>query len=759
MINPIASLAPCHHCQTLTASSDQLCCSGCRFLHNGGWNKPLSFSEDSVYDSPEVQELYNLSEDPNHPLYRLSVQGLQCSSCIHILEDLPLFLETVTHARVNFASGEMHIETTKDHRLGVILQFMEAMGYQARPLKAEDNSSNLQREEDRFLLLRLGVAGACTGNIMLFAVAIYGGLVGRTAFIFNGLSVLLFLPVLFYCAQPFYRGAWKSLRVGYLTVDVPLVIALWLGFIASVFNWLRGSGHVYFDSTAGFFFFILLTRWFLRVSQRKWGQGFFSQNSFLEEFYEIKRADGIHVLPASQIVSGDVVVVKNDQRIPVDGLLLSDSAILDTAWMTGESVPRTLQSSMKIVAGYKVISESIQVKAESTAGQSEVIQSLRRIEAHSLKDSLRVTSFDKAAQWLLLGVFSLSTLIIIFGPQFLGLSWDSAFERALSLLVVACPCALAFGGPLAYGVGLRKASHKGIILKSADVLDRVLECKNIVFDKTGTLTLGQLKLVSQSPTFIPGWMKDLILTLEKKSHHPIAYAFRSAWSESLNSSLQLQDVKEITGKKVFGVYNGKLYSVEGHSSSTGNLSASFKQDEKIIATFEFEDELRSEVKPLLAFFAKKYFLSVLSGDRKDRVHNLSTDLNFNFMSVQGEMAPQDKATWIKHHPYSMMLGDGINDAEALALAHVGVAVQGPMVQGLRLGSVYFMKAGLDPLKDLFEIATQTKKLVRQNLIFALLYNLLAGIAAVLGLVNPLVAAALMPLSSALILINTWRAGK
>jgi Cu2+-exporting ATPase/Cu+-exporting ATPase len=758
-MNQFASqLLPCLHCLALTSSRDQLCCSGCRFVHNGGFSTPnQTVPVDSLYDQEDIRIVYNLSQSLERPMYRLRVQGLQCSSCVHILEDLPLFLNSVLNARVNFAKGELLIETSQQHSLGLILKYLESMGYPAHPLKGDELADELNTKEDRALLLRLAVAGACAGNIMLFSVAIYGGLIGETAFTFNGISLLLFLPVLFYSAQPFYRGAWNSLRLGYLTVDVPLVAALWLSFSASLFNWWRGSGNVYFDSTAGFFFFILLSRWFLRTSQRRWGHSGFSQHILKDSFFKIER-DGSekHVL-ASQILEGDVTRVEHHQRIPVDGVLVSPRALLDTSWMTGEAVPRSFDASMTVHAGDKVLSDFVLLRATSKAHESQLAQSLRRVEATSLSSSTRMSLFDKAAQWLLLGVFVCSGLILVLGPWLFGLSWDDAFERCIGLLVVACPCAIAFGGPLAYGISLKRALEMGIVIKSADVLDRVLECKNIVFDKTGTLTLGKFELVRQKPASIPDWMKEIILELEKKSHHPVADAFRKSWISM--SPIELTDVTETPGKKVFGLYEGRLYSVQTHTSENSSLCVAFLQDEKVLAIFEFEDTLREETPSLLAKLEKYFTLNILSGDRTARVKNLIPHLGAAFAEAHGDLSPQDKSRWILNNPKSLMLGDGVNDVEALSRAHVGILVQGPLAKGLNFGSAYFMQPGLESIKDLLNIAYKNRRIVQHNLFFALIYNVTAGAAAVSGLINPLMAAALMPLSSLLILVSTLRVSR
>lgn len=751
-------LLPCLFCQTFTSSTDQLCCSGCRFLHRGEWSKLKSELEiETLYDQESVRQVYNLSSDPERPLYRFHVRGMECSSCVHILEDLPLYLDSVQKSRVNFAKGELLLETSRDHSLGLILKYLESMGYPSELLKSYELSDERSTKEDRALLTRLAVAGACAGNIMLFSVAIYGGLMGTAASYFNAISLILFLPVLFYCAQPFYRGAWNSLRLGYLTVDVPLVVALWLSFLASLFNWFRGSGTVYFDSTAGFFFFILLSRWFLRTSQRRWGNSSFSKYLLKDTFFDVIRNDLRQKVLASQIVEGDIVVVECHQRAPVDGTLLESDAVIDTAWMTGESVPRTLSLNMSISAGDKILSESVYLKAKSKASESHLALSLQRVEASSLSSSQRMVLFDKSAQWLLLGVFATSAGILVFGPSLFGLHLEEAFERCLGLIVVACPCAIAFGGPLAYGISLKRALEKGIVIKSADVLDRVLECKNIVFDKTGTLTTGEFELVRQVPSSIPEWMKEIILELEKKSHHPVAYAFRKVWKST--SPVHLKDVTETPGKKVFGLHDGRLYSVQSYVSESSSLCLAFLQDEKILATFYFEDSVRKEVPRLLSDLKSDFQLHVLSGDRLSRVQNLASQFGDTFYTVEGEMSPQEKSKWMDSHPYSLMLGDGVNDLEALSKAHVGILVHGPLAKGLNFGSAYFMNHGLDPLQDLLSIARKNRRVVYHNLFFALFYNLTAGTAAVCGYINPLVAAALMPLSSLIILVSTMRVSK
>lgn len=754
---------PCLYCGIPTRESDQYCCSACRLLADEGWIQnarvtPVS-AKNRAYAASAVQNLYNASSHAEEKRFRISLQGLQCSSCVHLLERLPQYLPDALNACVDFARSEIYVTTNNNISLSQLLSFIEEMGYAARPLQPSESGEEQRLMEDRDLLLRLGIAGACAGNIMLFVVPLYGGLGGILGEIFKILTFFLFMPILLYSAMPIYRSAWSGLKFSHLNVDVPLVVALWAGFIASLANFLRGEGGLYLDSTAGFIFLILVSRWFLRSSQRRWCESPLSSSPWKSETVVVYGEQGARETIAAELEPGTVFELEAGQVVPVDSVLMNTKSIFDTSWMTGESQPRVLMKEMPVSAGYRSLSEVVRLRAVTNIQSSELAMSLRRIETELLSTSQRLNLFDRASKWLLTFVFLISALILCVGP-WLGLDLSSSFERALSLLIVACPCALAFGGPLAYGMALRKAAGAGVLVKSADVLDQVLECQTIVFDKTGTLTEGKLRLIEQKPEDLPHWIKDLILSLEKRSSHPVAEAFRATWMEHQHESLILHDVHEIPGEKIFGLYRGRLYCLEaGNRSDNHGLTIVLTQDSQPLAKFVFDDRVRPETKAILQQLKKRFSLEILSGDRDDRVQRLIRELGVSGLTGRGDCLPKDKASLVKNTGRCLMVGDGINDLEALASAHVGMAMNGAVEHGLLQGSGYFLTPGLQPVLALIEAAKRARTLTRRNLTFALIYNIGAGAAACMGLINPLVAALLMPVSSALIVFSTWVASR
>jgi len=735
--NKNLGLKPCLYCENLVSVSAQFCCSACEALYKLEDNDNKSIQSDRF--SKLLEKHQALAQVPFTEL-TFYAEGLHCSSCVHLLEKLPQFNDEVLEARVHFGESTVHVILKSNSSSAAwpeVAAIIEELGYQPTALLASHDLREKQKQENRRSLQRLGVAGACAGNMMLFVVPVYGGLEGSLATLFNWMSFVLFLPILFYSAQPFYQGAWNFLKYRVINVDLPIAIAMLSGFTLSTYNLIRGEGAVYFDSTASFLFLILASRYLLKRVQQK----YLHQDALLEGI-EGRR----------DLVPGSEIQILQGEKIPADGVLLSPQAEVDMSLFNGESLPELFREGMTLFAGSRLLSPSARLKVEKTALETRWGKILQQLRADSVEKSHFITLSDKLAQGLIAGVTLLAVLFFIIYSQ---VDFNQALERSLALIVIACPCALAFGSPLAYGLSLRKAQKRGILVRHSDIFEKLKSITNVYFDKTGTLTEGNLKL-----SFVAGELTDedkkKILALESQSTHPVAFALRKAWQNFSDLPI-LNGTQEHLGQGVFGQCNGRAYSLTRslELNSLDHLVVEFCVDGFIKAHLFFEDPLREESKEVLEKL-NHFNLHVLSGDKKQRVAKVASLCKIPEGQCFAEMAPEQKLNVIKASSHSCMIGDGANDALALKAADIGIAVKGSVDLSLMSADVYFTRGGLMPFYELLQIAASARKTVRRNLTISLVYNFIGGTLAMSGFISPMVAAILMPISSVLIIISSLR---
>lgn len=728
----------CLYCRTLLLAEPKtpFCCSACEALYK------LESDENKGLDQNHFHKLL----DKHQALGTLEVreltfyaEGLHCSSCVHLLERLPEFCEEIQEARVHFGESTVHVtlKPTADFAWPEVAAIIEELGYQPTPLIASQDLREKQKQENRRSIQRLGVAGACAGNMMLFVVPVYGGLSGPMAVVFNWMSFVLFLPILFYAATPFYQGAWNFLKYRVINVDLPIVIAMLTGFSLSTFNLIRGEGAVYYDSTASFLFLILASRYLLKRVQQK----YLNQDALLEGI-EGRR----------DLLPGTEVRILQGEKIPADGVLLSPQAEIDMSLFNGESLPEQFREGMSLFAGSKLLSTEAHMRVEKVALETRWGKILQQLRSDSVQKSRFITLSDRLAQGLIAGV---SLLAVLFFIVYSHVDFNQALERSLALIVIACPCALAFGSPLAYGLSLRKAQKQGILIRHSDIFEKLQAIENLFFDKTGTLTEGHLKLAS-----IEGPLSDedkkIILALESQSTHPVAFATRRAWA-SVREIPVLEKRREVLGQGVFGTWQNKEYSLtRSHELNILDyLAVEYRVDGLLTAHLFFEDPLRAESKNILGKL-RNYKLHILSGDKKHRVQKVAALCKLSEKQCYAEMSPEQKLEVIQKSPQSCMIGDGANDALALKAATVGIAVKGSVDLSLMSADVYFTRGGLQPFWDLLQIAAGARRTVRRNLAISLIYNSIGGALALGGFISPMVAAILMPISSVLIVLSSLR---
>ncbi|MBC7741778.1 MAG: cation-translocating P-type ATPase [Bdellovibrionaceae bacterium] len=759
-------MSTCTYCQSSFYGQSLFCCQSCKLLSNwleGGvapLNKLNSVSAKWLkYNQLVLESTFNSSIGITEKKFKFYIGGLQCSSCVHLLEDFSNYFPDVIYSKLNYSSRTLETTSKISSSLGTICEAIEQLGYEPTPIKESADYEMARTHENRDDLKRLGVAAAIAGNLMLFSIPVYVGLEGPLAFIFNWISFFIFLPLLFYVAVPFYKKSWGSLLVRRINVDTMIVVALWTGFALSTYNLLQNFGQIYFDSTASFIFLIVATRYWLKRQQDKLIHKNIFSDLFTNEIYEVKSEVRLpaHTLFLSlyQIKKEHLLVIKQNQLIPCDGELISKTAEFDLSFLTGEAFPQVKLRGEKVRAGSRLVSALCDFHCKTEAIDSELSQALAKLEIeHESKSEIQTLS-DLISHRLTLVVFSLAAVFFAFTYRYLGIE---AFQRCLALITIACPCAVAFGTPLAHSLGLKKALRKGYFIKSSAVFEKLSHIKKIIFDKTGTLTLPQLSLVEIFPPNLCNEYKSVILGLENASLHPVALTLKALWKEMPTASIE--KVTEVAGQGVEANYSGHLYQLSKAYSDEAHeiMQVDFFVDQLKVASLSFEEKVKPEAALVISKFNQLYFKTMmLTGDIRHRALAVAKSVGIKFENVYFEQSLISKQMLVKKENPCLFVGDGLNDVAALSEAYVSFAIQGAFESTLQVSDIYAPKKNLSSLLEIIDWSHKIHQTVKTNLAFALFYNLAGGACALLGFINPLVAAVLMPISSALIIAHTtWR---
>jgi Cu+-exporting ATPase len=722
----------------------------------------MAAADFSYLDLGEFRDLYTNKED-SQPTMNFYVNGIRCSNCLKKIESVKNELSGVADVRVNMTN----------HQAQVILKNTEASfaefankiidkGFQVTPLKKTDSVHEHIKKEFKNDLLRLGVAGFCASNIMMFSFATYLGAAREFAVLFNWLSFALYLPVLTFVTWPFYRGFCQSLLNKQLSIDGPLAIASLTGFLFSFLNLIRDSGvatSIYFDSLAGFLFLITLSRFIQKRLQNYFLNFDLRASEDVLNRARVKKGSKYQWLPTFKVETSDVVKVNQEDILPVDGVLLSSQALLDNRFMTGESRPVLVHKGMKIWAGSRVLSKEIEVQVSQVGSATQWGRWIEKVNSENLSKGKIQNQADIYSKRLLFIVFALAILTFLF---FMFTDPNEGFERALALLIVACPCAMAFGTPLALSFSLKKSFAKGFLIKSADVFEKILNCKNIIFDKTGTLTEDRVRILSIEPAQPPLEYLSMALALESVSYHPIAVGLREYLSEKMSGDLtefaqlkvEIKDIQELAGVGVAGFYEGMKVELKSSSELTGQKSFSLFVNGIRKVDFYYDDLATPSAKKVIQFFKEKTSnIYLLSGDHLTYVEKLAQQLEIK--NYKHSQTPEMKSQFVESLGSTLMVGDGVNDSLAFQKASVGIAVNGSAELAMRSADVYLMTGQIDKIQDLYQISESAIRLIQRNIRISLVYNLITGAMAIFGFMNPFLAAVLMPVSSGFILLSSW----
>lgn len=785
-------LIPCAHCGTLCSDpgldTPAFCCAGCKtvygFITGQGLETYYSMSPTPDAQTAQQEKIrdFTIFDDPTFcttgddglRAITLYIEGIHCVACLWLLEKLPTLVGGVLTARVSMGDATLRLQLTADAKLSDVAMTIVSLGYLPHLIHS-GNKDALWRIENRRLLIRLGVSGAIAGNLMLMSVSLYGGADGWYAMLFAWVSALLCLPLLTWGAWPFYHGAWVSLRMRRISIDVPIALALILGFLSSLLQLIGGAEHLYFDSLGMLVFFLLGSRYILTLMQRKAHRGADLHMTVLPSYVmrcgldAETNPDGYlpdsvgqktHVLDLRR---GDVLCVSPDDIIPVDGQVLWGESEVDLGWITGESVPQPVGVRSEVYAGTRNILGKLYISVSEVGAMTRVGKLLAAIEQYPKSQFTR--AMDRVAQFLLVVVLIIAAGALVFfgvNGQFL-----EGFNRVLALLIVTCPCALAIATPLALSNGLGRAAAEGILIRNPDVIESIAKITHVFLDKTGTLTKGFLTVKSVTVAdHLPVSVADahaIAYAMESQSKHPIGRAIARYYETgSLTTSIPIENLREVAGQGMFGEWRGhRLEMVGGRSMSATASHASLittvtlRVDGHVVVTYDVTDTLYPDAEKLIRLLRKKHVqVCVLSGDRPEAVARLADQLGLEDTEWRGGVSPEAKTEAVSATPYTMMVGDGANDAVALKAARVGVAVHGSLEASMKAADVYLGRPGLGGVLRLMVICDQTRHVIRRNLRLSLLYNVAFCIAALMGYVTPLVASVLMPLSSLTVVISS-----
>lgn len=794
------SLSPveCFHCGLpaldhcggdINGQRYEFCCLGCRavteMIFSGGLDNfyayrdqhsnrvELSSKKFTAFDLPDVQSDFVYSVSENILRIDLSLSGITCAACAWLIENHIKKIPGVSSIHVNVANHTARVLWDKNQLLlsDLLTEFLN-IGYQAYPAN-ESNLISQRKKESHTALQRLGVAGLGMMQVGMVAIALHAGaLQGMNTdwqHYLRWISLIFAIPIICYSAQPFFMNAYRSLKLKHLTMDVPVALALLLAFFASCIATLKNTGDVYFDSVAMFTFFLLFGRYLEMRSRHSRYAEAWRLSQILPLSVERAANDEKHeIVPLTSIQVNDKIFVGAGDFIPCDGTLVDDFAYVDESLLTGESLLKKKYAGDEFYAGSLNgdVGVTLIVSAVGKDTQMAAVQELTEL-AQQQKPKLQGL-IDKVSGYFVAAVLIISCVT--------GIGWwlvspENAFWIVLSILVVTCPCALSLATPAALTFATVSMRKIGLLITAPHVLEGLKEINHIVFDKTGTLTQGKLS-VSRVVTLSDKTEKEalaLIASLEQYFNHPIARAFSIYRHDS-----PVEHAKNYPGMGVEGVIHNICYrfglaefSCELLRNSNANdflyPSAGSWQllvnEDEPIAWVLLQDSPREGLHHTLQALQKNNMkISLLSGDRVENVTQFSQGIEF--YAVIGGASPGEKLNqmheWRERGDKILFVGDGLNDLPILSGADISIAMGDATHLARTKADVVLLNSHLMSLVDMFHIAMVANNRIKQNMLWAIGYNIIALPAAIMGLIPPYLAAIGMSVSSLVVVFNSLR---
>jgi Cu2+-exporting ATPase len=695
----------------------------------------------------------------------LAIDNMHCGGCLRSVERASLKVPGAETARASLAAKRVSI--VYDQARANAADFIAALksaGFTAAPIEAARAARDDARQ--KYLLRCMAVAGFAAMNIMLISVAVWSGEASdmdpALAIAFRWISALIALPTVAYAGQPFFRSALAALKGRRLNMDVPISLAIILATFMSVYQTTRGSEQVYFDAAVSLLFLLLVGRFLdetLRVRTRSEAQNLLGLQSGIATIIE---PDGTHrQMPAHALRPGDHLLVATGERVAADGMVLAGTGQVDQSLITGETAPVTMAPGQEIYAGTLNLTRPLSVTVR-TADNATLLAEISRLMLAAEQGKARYRRLaDRAAAIYAPAVHGLG-LATFLAWLLAGASWQSALTYAIAVLIITCPCALALAVPAVQVAAASRLFRRKIIVKAADGLERIAEADLVVFDKTGTLTIWPPELRDDDP------ISDIVLaaaaSLAAASRHPYAKAIIAATEARLGSVVPVTGIEETAG---LGLARPSAQGEERLGSATwcgvesgGEESEVwYRRGDETPVRFRFADRVRSDAREVMASLKSQgYDLALLSGDRTAVVERVACEAGINVW--RAELKPAEKIAWLQTCAAggrkALMVGDGLNDAPALAAAHASMSPASAADISQRAADFVFQGEKLAPVLEAIATAKLARSMALQNFAVAAVYNVICVPLAMAGFVTPLIAAIVMSTSSIVVVANAAR---